>query len=53
MIDMTRQLRLIDKPQRSWKMDRRTRELGKQGIADARAALQAANQLPDVDLDAA
>jgi len=34
------QLTLIDTP-RSWKLDDRTRELGREGIARARAALQA------------
>ena len=51
---MTRQLRLIEKKsQANWKLDRRTRELGRKGIADARAALAAAPTVPDVDLDAA
>ena len=53
MNTMIRQLRLIEKPHKNWKLDRRTRELGRQGIAEARAALQAAHDLPDVDLDAA
>ena len=53
MNPMTRQLRLIEKPQRKWQLDRRTRELGRQGIAEARAVLAAAHDLPDVDLDAA
>ena len=34
------QLTLIDTP-RSWKLDERTRELGREGIARARAALRA------------
>jgi hypothetical protein len=50
---MTRQLRLIETPHRSWKLDRRTREIGRKGIADARAALAAAHRPPEVDLDAA
>jgi hypothetical protein len=36
----TSQLTLIDTP-RSWKMDERTREVGREGIARARAALRA------------
>ena len=50
---MTRQLRLIEKPQQSWKLDRRTREIGRRGIADARAALASAHRAPELDLDAA
>jgi hypothetical protein len=34
------QLKLIDTP-RSWKLDERTREVGREGIARARAALRA------------
>lgn len=34
------QLRLIETP-RSWKLDEHTREVGREGIARARAALQA------------
>ena len=34
------QLTLIDTP-RSWRLDERTREVGREGIARARAALQA------------
>ncbi|MBW8825925.1 MAG: hypothetical protein JF603_06210 [Acidobacteria bacterium] len=34
------QLTLLD--DRVWKLDRRTREVGKQGIAEARAALRRA-----------
>lgn len=36
----TSQLTLIDTP-RSWKMDQHTREVGREGIARARAALRA------------
>ena len=50
---MTRQLRLIENPTKRWKMDRRTRELGRLGVAEARAALASAHTLPDMDLDAA
>ena len=52
MTDMTRQLRLIE-PKQNWKMDRRTREIGRKGLAEARAALRAASTPPEVDLDAA
>jgi hypothetical protein len=34
------QLKLIDTP-RSWKLDARTREVGREGVARARAALRA------------
>jgi hypothetical protein len=34
------QLTLIDTP-RSWKLDERTREVGREGVARARAALRA------------
>ncbi|HEX5366751.1 MAG TPA: hypothetical protein VFW63_08845 [Acidimicrobiales bacterium] len=37
---VTSQLTLIDTP-RSWKLDDRTREVGRQGVARARAALRA------------
>jgi hypothetical protein len=39
---MENQLPLIDSGPRSWKLDRRTREIGRQGIAQARAALRSA-----------
>ena len=38
---MARQLTLIEIPP-SWRLDDATREAGRQGIADARASLQAA-----------
>ena len=40
--DMENQLPLIDSGPRSWKLDRRTREIGRRGVAQARAALAAA-----------
>jgi hypothetical protein len=40
---MDNQLPLIDSGPRSWKLDRRTREIGRRGVAQARAALQAAH----------
>jgi|RhiMethySRZTD1v2_1073278.scaffolds.fasta_scaffold04630_10 hypothetical protein len=49
----TSQLTLIDTP-RSWKMDERTREVGREGIARARAALRAGLRTgPDVPAGAA
>ena len=56
---MTRQLRLIEDPKNngptsgSRKLNNQTRDLGRKGIAASRAALAAARQLPDIDLDAA
>lgn len=37
---MERQLTLID-PQRTWRLDERTRQIGRRGVAEARAALAA------------
>ena len=37
--DMERQLTLIEVPTTAWKLDDRTREAGKKGIAEARKAL--------------
>jgi hypothetical protein len=44
---MEKQLTLVDTP-RTWKLDRRTREIGRKGVADAREALRRAgtNQAP-------
>ncbi len=55
---MTGQLRLIEiapkTPQRnSQKLNFKTRDLGRKGVAEARAALASAHLLPDIDLDAA
>jgi len=50
---MHRQLSLAELPARPRRLDPRTRDLGRQGIAAARAALGAAAPLPDIDLDAA
>jgi hypothetical protein len=36
---MERQLTLIEVPKTAWKLDERTREAGKKGIAEARKAL--------------
>jgi hypothetical protein len=51
VIDMENQLPLIDSGSRSWKLDRRTREIGRRGVAQARAALRAAAS-PDAHPDA-
>ena len=37
--DMERQLTLLEVPERSWKLDERTREIGRKGLAEARKAL--------------
>lgn len=42
---MTTQLVLLDSG-RSWKLDRRTREIGKRGVAQAREALRQAGSPP-------
>lgn len=36
---MARQLVLIEAPDIDWRLDERTREIGREGIAQARAAL--------------
>jgi hypothetical protein len=40
---MGRQLVLLDPKNIDWRLDERTRELGRQGIADARKALHEAS----------
>lgn len=37
-----KQLALMDPPSRAWKLDRKTIETGRKGVAQARAALQQA-----------
>jgi hypothetical protein len=39
MKDMARQLRLIDPAEHEWRLDQKTRETGKRGLAEARKAL--------------
>ncbi|HUF31827.1 MAG TPA: hypothetical protein VMN58_01310 [Acidimicrobiales bacterium] len=39
---MENQLTLVDAP-RAWKLDRRTREIGRKGVAEAREALRQAH----------
>lgn len=41
--DMARQLALIEVKDRDWKLDDRTREVGRKGIAAAREALRQAS----------
>lgn len=41
--DMARQLALLDIKKKDWKLDDRTREVGRQGIAAAREALRQAS----------
>lgn len=46
MGDMTTQLVLLDSGRQSWKLDRKTREIGKRGVAQAREALRQAGAPP-------
>jgi hypothetical protein len=39
---MATQLLLLDSTSPSWKLDRRTREIGRRGVAEAREALRRA-----------
>jgi hypothetical protein len=39
---MERQLVLIEEPESDWRLDERTRQLGRQGVAAARIALREA-----------
>jgi hypothetical protein len=39
---MARQLELVDRQATDWRLDERTREIGRQGLAEARRALQEA-----------
>jgi hypothetical protein len=41
MTPMTTQLRLLDPAEVSWRLDERTKEIGRRGLAQARAALEA------------
>lgn len=41
---MKQQLALIDPPTRAWKLDRKTIETGRKGLAQAREALRQANE---------
>ena len=44
---MERQLILIEERQPDWRLDEHTREVGRAGVAQARAALRAALARPD------
>ncbi|MCH1614150.1 MAG: hypothetical protein L7S47_00425 [Acidimicrobiales bacterium] len=50
---MTTQLQLVETGAYNWRINRETKELGRQGIANARAALQNAHQLRFEDSQAA
>lgn len=50
---MSMQLVLLDDTQRSWKMDERTRELGKRGVSEAHEALRAVPRRSDDEVDVA
>jgi hypothetical protein len=39
-----KQLALIDPPTRAWRLDRKTIETGRKGVAQAREALRQANE---------
>ena len=45
---METQLQLIDTPQ-DWRLDEKTREIGRQGLQSARQALEAAQRASRVD----
>ncbi len=49
---MTNQLRLIEPSEVSWRLDERTKAIGRTGIARARAALAAARTPADADAPA-
>jgi hypothetical protein len=51
MVHMTTQLRLIEPTDADWRLDERTKAIGRKGLAQARAALRAARTpgLADVD----
>ena len=42
--DMTRQLVLIEHEKSDWRLDERTREVGRKGLAEAREALREATR---------
>lgn len=48
MHTMQRQLTLLTRGDGSWRLDEETREVGRKGVAEARAALQASRR-PDTD----
>jgi len=48
-----KQLALIDPPTRAWKLDRKTIETGRKGVAQAREALRKANERMQQENEAA
>ncbi|MEZ5232614.1 MAG: hypothetical protein AB7O92_14885 [Acidimicrobiia bacterium] len=48
----TKQLRLIDARDVSWRLDEQTKAIGREGIARARAALAAARPRPATTVEA-
>ena len=48
-----KQLALIDPPTRAWKLDRKTIETGRKGVALAREALRQANERLQQESEAA
>jgi len=46
MVHMERQLVLLEDVPREWRLDERTRELGRRGVAAAREALRQAARQP-------
>ena len=42
--DMKDQLYLLEPPDQRWRLDRKTREVGRKGLADARRALAQARR---------
>jgi hypothetical protein len=52
MMTMTTQLRLIDPTEVDWRLDERTKAIGREGLERARAALRAARAPLPADSDA-
>jgi hypothetical protein len=50
---MKQQLALIDPPSRAWKLDRKTIETGRKGVAAAREALRQATERMQQESEAA
>jgi hypothetical protein len=44
LVNMNDQLVLLEDDERQWKLDERTRELGRRGVAQAREALRQADR---------
>jgi hypothetical protein len=45
MLDMERQLHLLEPPEPDWHLDEATKEIGRKGVAEARQALQQARRV--------